>query len=665
MVCPSRYFGAAAIRRTVLIAATGLAVAAALGARPAWAQQRPPAIDFGPYLDRHATRWYVPVLGGAGGSTVSLSVANTGYGPTDLAVVALPTGGRAGCATTAPTALAVRCVRALAVRQTVHIDLPVAGDAQLLVYSLAPASVDGCGRLADLAAGSATVAAWEQAVWLAGPGQPVAVTGRASAGDNVIGLAPVATTGLSTAFKAAPGGAGRRGALSQALPYAPASGAQVAIANVDGACARVDARIGGTVAPPACTPPRTATFELAPLAVGPVAAGGAPAGVRAVWASAAEETVGSVAWQDGDGWAAYPSLGPRETENHAGRLAFPVAMAGLANERSELWVSNLHPTATAQIDINMWDANGNLLRFHGDSDGICAGGTKRYDLAAIAGEVPPLGGADVPPERQGPRYLSLRVESKNLSLATAPPIAGVVILRGDEGVEAVAGMSLPLLLSRPSGRQVGGATQRPRGEARTVTVVPGVMHQFGPDRRTTTIAVTLIGETRVENAAAADIYDEDGALVIAGVGVRAGATTGYLDLGRPLRAPGGGSDAPAQGFRLPAGFRGTVVLRSPQGRAATFGAVAIHRPTLMGGRPAPAPASGESVSVEVGSIVPVFSDPNAPTATPFPTRPPATPTGAASTPPTASATPRGEATPTAAPAATVRLWLPRLLRTGP
>lgn len=647
---------------TAVCALSALA-AAALGAHTAGAQPRPQP-DFGPYLNRYATRWVVPAHGAGGAAaTASFAIANTGYAATDVTLVVVPAGGRADCAAALPRPAAVRCLRAVAAKTTVEVALPVVGDAHVYVYSLAAAG-DGCGAVDGVVSGATTIAAWEAAAWLAAPGQPIAVTGRLDAGGDVIGLAPVATTGLAALLGGAAGG-GRRTSLSQALAFAPATGAQALLANVDDGCARVDARLGSAAAPPDCAAPRMASFELAPFVAAPVAAGGSPAGVRAVWAAAAEETVASVGWRDADGWAAYPSIGARETENHAGRLVFPVAMAGLANERTELWVSNQHPTATAQIDINMWDANGNLLRFHGDAEGICAGGTKRYDLAAIAGEVPPLGGADVPPERQGPRYLSLRVESKNLTLPVAPPISGAVVVRGDEGVEALPGLSMPLILSRPSGRQVagGGGAQRPRGEARTVTVVPGVMHQFGPERRTTTLAVTLIGETRVENAAAADIYDLAGNLVIAGVGVRAGAVTGFLDLGRPMRNPGGGD---AQPFRLPAGFIGTVVLRSPQGRAATYGAVAITRPTLPGGRPAPAPASGESFTVQMGSVVPVFADPNAPTATPFPTRPmaTATPSGGAPTAPPATATAAVEATPTGSVAA-ARLWLPRLLRSAP
>ena len=662
-----------ALRAPLLVAGLmcGLGLAAlGMGARTAVAQ-RPVPLDFGPYLNRYGTRHVVRIPAGGPGASAVIEVTNAGWIPTDAAVVVIAAGGRADCGTAPPRPVTVRCLPAIAPKTSVRVEIPAGESSNVFVYSVVPGQTAGCGALDDVGGGGTLLSAWEAASWRAAPGEPLAVGGIATSGADSLGLSAAATTGLGELFRSQPGGAagGRRPTiLPQALAYAPTTGAQTTLTNVDMNCARVDARSAGNVTVPVCGPLRQTTIEIAPFAAAPVGPLNGQQGQRAVWAAAVEETVLGASWHEGEGWASYDAVGPRELDVNGGKLAFPLAMAGLTNERSVLWVSNLHPTATAQIDINMWDSNGNILRFHGDAEGICPGGSKAYDIAALAGEIPPFGGADAPPERQEPRFLALRVDSKSASLPTAPPIAGVVILHGDEGTEAVPGLGLPLILSRVSGRQLqatGAGGERPRGEARSVTVLSGVMNQYGPDRRTTTIAVTLIGETRVENAASADIYDAEGKLLIANVGVRASSTTGFLDLSKPMRLPGAGmATPPAQPFRLPVGFIGTVVLRSQQGRGATFGAVAITRAMLPNGRPAPAPAAGEAFTVSMGSIVPLFVDPTAPTRTPFPTTRPtvaatATAPGEPTAPPTApptvepTSTPQGDAVST--------LWLPRVL----
>ncbi|MCC7019418.1 MAG: hypothetical protein IT332_06675 [Ardenticatenales bacterium] len=655
-----------ALRAPLLVAGLmcGLGLAAlGMGARTAIAQ-RPVPLDFGPYLNRYGTRHVVHIPAGGPGASAVLEVTNAGWIPTDAAVVVLATGGRADCGTVPPKPVSVRCLPAIAPKTSVRVEIPADVSSNVFVYSIVPGRTAGCGSLDDVGSGGTLLSAWEAAGWKAAPGEPLAVGGIATSGADSVGLSGAATTGLGELFRSQPGGGagGRRPTiLAQSLAYAPTTGAQTTLTNVDATCARVDARSAGNVTVPTCGPVRQTTIELAPFVAAPVGPLNGQQGQRAVWAAAVEETVLGASWHESDGWASYDAVGPRELDVQGGKLAFPLAMAGLTNERSVLWVSNLHPTATAQIDINMWDSNGNILRFHGDAEGICPGGAKAYDIAALAGEIPPLGGADVPPERQGPRFLALRVDSKSASLPTAPPIAGVVILQGDEGTEAVPGLGLPLILSRISGRQLQAGGDRPRGEARSITVLSGVMNQYGPERRTTTIAVTLIGETRAENAASADIYDAEGKLLIANVGVRASSTTGFFDLSKPMRLPGAGmATPPAQPFRLPVGFIGTVVLRSQQGRGATFGAVAITRAMLPNGRPAPAPATGEAFTVSMGSIVPLFIDPTAPTRTPFPTTRPTAPT-TPTTPGEPTALPTVEPTSTPRSDAVAKLWLPRVL----
>ncbi|MEO8084828.1 MAG: hypothetical protein ABI780_13475, partial [Ardenticatenales bacterium] len=626
---PSSIVPRATLRAAVLVAAG--AIALAFGTLRASAQRPAAPPDFGPYLNRYGTRWVVavPSLGGQR-PTASLHIANTGWLPTDVAVAVFSAGGRADCAAPVPSPQRVQCIRALMPKASIDVDVEVAGDENVFVYSLASGAEAGCGAIDGLMNGPQTIATWESATWKAHPGEPIAVVGAAQAGDLSVGLTAIASTGLSELFNALPGGNGARRiqAIPQVLAYAPASGGQTLLTNADAECARVDVRSGVEGSAPSCTLPAPSTLSVAPYVAVPLPPAGGQTGSRVVAAYAAGETIGSASWREDEGWGAYSAVGLRELQTYGSVLAFPLAMAGLTHERSELWVTNLNPTATAQIDINMWDGNGALLRFHGDAEGICPGGTKRYDIASMAGDIPPVGGTDVPIERQGVKFLSLRVASKNLALATAPQIAGAIILRGDEGVEAVPGMALPLILSRPSGRQITEGGQRPRGEAMSVTVIPNVMNQYGPEHRTTTIAVTLIGNPNAENGAVADIYDAAGALVVSGIAVRGATSTAYLDLSRPMRALGGQADPPTQPFRLPAGFVGTVVLRASQGRGATFGAVAITRPTQPNGKPMPAPASGEAFDVRIGSIVPLFVDPTVPTRTPLPARP--TPTATVS-----------------------------------
>jgi len=625
-------------------------VLAGLCAPPA-AAQRPPAIDpaaVEAMIARYATRHVVTALAipGAAHTTASLRVSNAGWVPANVIAVGLASPPVApGCEAGPSRVVAVTCLTGLSALASADL-AALEGADRALVYSIAGDAAAACAHADALRSGQLTLAAFDADVWAASPGAPLAVAARlaSAAGDTARSGVPV--TGLVAL------GLGRPNAsLPAAAPFVPPASA-VRLVNVGAECARITVRAGRAGDEGPCQLPQPSALEIAPQqAFDLEPAGNAPV----VGYGARGEVVSSVAWADAGGAATYDGQ-PQGAEG-AGILAFPVAVTPLTNPRAELWVTNQAPTATTQIALLMWDGNLAQHRIYNDPEPLCPGATRRYDIVALAGTIPPTRNRA---GTEGPPVLSVRVESLNAEVATAPPIAGVMVVGGDEGMEAYSGvqntteMALAGRFLRQRQDQPGGLV----GYAPT-NVVPNVMFRHGPDQLTTFLAIQALGiGGGAENQAVIDLYDSGGALVLAGARAQMGAGPGaVVDLGRI--GPRAGSDR-----GLPPGFFGTAVVRGAQGRGA-LGVVAFTRPLRAAG----APAAGDALTVLVAPPLLRGPDPNAPTPSPVPTRPTRMPTEPVSPTPggDATATPAlrltptpdgGEPTPTARWDAVARIVLP-------
>ena len=666
-------------RRALFIATLAIAIAIvaawALGGAAPLAAQRP-----GPgggaleqVFRRYATRLVIPVLDGGnrgslgnkGDASNVLKLVTVGWKPTSVLIVEIadspPT---LNCVAAIPTTRFGK-ISCLTLAPFTPLDVKLGLEAgHVLVYSLSPAGiVDACTSFGTVKNGSRTLEAWEQETWNMSPGDSIAATLFASTADAVTSL-PARVTGVNIGASTDRGGqfpaAPTRG---QALPSVwSGTGTRVDLFNGGVACATVRSRwVAANLEQ--CAPAPSGETMVPALASAdlPVSGDGA------VGLTAPIDVVTSVDHFDASGWLSYSGI-QSGTADGSGQLAFPLAVADFPNLNSELWVTNQHPTATAQIDILMWDGNGKL-KVHKDTLPLCPGGVRMFDVQKIAGTIDPtrIGRGTT----EGPPMLALRVESTNRELPAAPPISGLMILRSDWGVTAYPAMSAQPELQQM--QQLG----RVRG-LQPYTIVPNVKINAGSPARSTLLAAQNLTEPATP-ALSMDFYDQTGRLVVANVDVQVGGQglvgSAFIDLGRMA----GRRDGPP----IPATFEGFVVVRGQQAYG-LLGVVAVEVPHLAASGPPPAPGKDTFVSW-TGITLPRWVNPDAPTVTPgatvvrptpgagtgTPMRPtpgvgtgtPMRPTPARMTPtPTAT---RDEATPTPGRAdQPVRLLLPALLN-GP
>jgi hypothetical protein len=407
------------------------------------------------------------------------------------------------------------------------------------------------------------------------------------------------------------------------LPAVPAAGAgRAVLLTVRDGCDPVRLRSGGAASADGCLAPTVADHQVGAYGLLELPQAGAVGAVQ----STGRAEVAAVA--EGRGAAGWWSYGPAVESDASGQLAFPVAIA--PDLRPELWITNQHPTATTQISLVMFDGNRETHRLYDDPSPLCPGATRSYDVAELAGEVPPTSGRG----GSGPPMLSLRAQSFNPALGNAaPPIAGAMVLSSSVGSTAYAGFSQSPVV-------VLGRALRGLRDVQLRTYVP-VRRSAGEPALTTLLAITAYGTGPNENQFYIDVYDRDGALLAGEIGgaLQGGAAT-FFDLGT-ARLP------------LPASFEGFAAVRGVQG----YGQLAV----LAVDRPAQADRPGESVTGDrlvsrPGLLLPRVADPSVPTPT---TRPTLATTPTSGTPPVRPTRP-AEATATTAAHTPAPLYLPHL-----
>ncbi len=626
------------------------------GAGPAAAQRATPMPTPDPQtlLRRYGTRFSLPMVDapGGGSATVALDVASSGWRTTDVLVVELDATRAAGCDTPFDAARIKRvtCVRGIGRLHAATV--PLAGAAEsAIVYSLDPAKVaDACATFDAVRTGRQTMAAWEQQVWMQGHGEPIAVKVAAQTADAMTALS--GQTSLATGRPGAMRDAGR---VIRSLPvlWAGGAGGRARLLNPSAQCLAANAAVGGSGPDGGCgpradhrlaVPPHGAVSVPAPAAA--VAVGSLTLGAAAQQPSGnVQDAAAAADVLDARGWMSINDASMTAASQYG--PAFPIAVAPFPGLTSELWVTNNHVTATVNVALVMFSGNLAVHATHNDPVPLCPGGTRRYDVQAIAGEIPPT-----QPRENGPvgaPLLSLRIEATSPQLPTFPPVSGVMVLRGDHGVTAYTGLAAPPELQALRGRPGAGGV-----DVAPVTVIPNVKKLAGDARLSTYIGAMVLGNPQAENGIAVDFYDADGKPVVVGFQRALGnGPAAMFDL-REVVARGRDGTA----MRLPDGFVGTAVVRGGQNRG-MLGVVAIDRPgdpvrpdapRPLADGPAQAPAT-DRMSSHTGVILPQWPDPDVPTPTPLPTRVPSTPTPTGPPPtqvPTAvapSATP--EVTPTA------------------
>ena len=581
---------------------------------------------------RYAARHVIPALSPPTGASASgeLRVTNAGWLTTTVAILELGAPpAQDGCQSPVAPVVGARCLDAVG-PLSVESVAPRPEATSVWIYSLDPArSARACQALTQLDSASEHEA-WARDHWWPSPGEPLATVwvGTAAAGR-------AASSGLpATGVREILGGVG--GPQAAVLPYVGPEG-RAHWVNAESDCLGVTARSGEGQADAACPPLARLDAELPPLAVrDPLALVDTTA--TALAGQGRGELLAVADLLDGGGWSSYSAGSARRSVAlDRASTAFPVVISPLGESEAELWVTNQHVTRTARITLLMWDGNQDPIVPHIDPVVLCAGASRRYDIRALAGDIPPTNA-----NRRGdvnvrqPPYLSLRVESVSEDGSVFLPVAAMVRLSGVEGTGAYGGLNLPLL-SAASVLRGDGAV---RGTPPMVTIVPDVHIGYGPRRISTFLAtMTIAPSANAERQALVDLYDEHGRRVAESLRISMGSGPGgFLDLALV------GSRL---GDRFPGGFRGTAVVRGSLNRGA-IGVVALNRPA---GTDAPPPLS-DDVTVHPGIVVARGPDPSVPTATPRPTRLPPSPTPG-----------RGRGTPTAEPspvAPFAPLYLPYL-----
>lgn len=602
------------MKRLILVlcasAIAGFAAGLLLDRTPALAQRLP--FDAAESVARHGRRYVVPsiIAPGAAGAAGTLRITNHGFRPTNLAIVQLAAAAASPpetCGSGAGEIVGVRCVPAIAMNATAEVDLTGMDGGALIIYSLDPNASRACGELSALPDGALTLAEWEAASWHAALGERIAVAVDLVDGGDRAAMAGIASSGLDSQLR-----------NLDPFGYAAvvprwSSDTALSVVSVAGECAPVRAVSAPESAEGACPPATSTDFELPPFSTSRLTADAGPA--RGLALLSRSEIIAATDRRSAGGWASAsaPVLTGGAT---SGQIAFPVAVGPVTDARTTLWVTNQHVTATAQIDLLMWDGNGSLRVPFADPTPLCAGSTRAYDINAIAGEIPPTTGRG---DAAGPPLLSLRVESTGYGIETAPPIGAQLEIESPSGTAAYAGLSYPTILGIAARLGAGGDRPITRGFARGITIVPGVMVNFGPERRSTMLAIQVLNSNAMaERQARIDLYDLSGALVVADVRVPLGiGPAGFLDLS---------TIAGRLGDSARAGFLGTAVVRGGQNQG-TLGVVALTRQTAPSDRGG-STIEGDQLTLAQGSIVLFETDPSIPTPTPLPTRagPTATPT---------------------------------------
>jgi len=656
----------------VLMVATmgvGFAIGFAPGASPPVTAQRPmptqsPA-DVEAALRRHGTRHSLAAVDAPDGAPVKtvLHVTNFGWKPTDILVVELSGSGATAC----PGEFQPSRVKGVTCRGGVtrlaSVEIPLgAGSQSALVYSLDPAKVpDACASFQAVRSGRTAPAAWEQTVWAQGLGEPIAVQAIAEADSGV-----TAHDGQTSLYVNRPaGGAVRDPRITKALPmvWADARSSRVRVMNAAAQCLDTEIGIGGDAMREPCPARRSQrasvpAFDTADLSL---EFGSAEVGTLTMappnQLPQAQLDVNAVVERlDDSGWVSFGGVNHTAAGNDGG-LAFPLAVSALPNQRSELWVTNQHVTATAEINLLMFDGNQQVHRNYNDPVPLCPGGTRRYDILALAGDIPATrpgrGGG-----QEGAPLLALRVQGSNAALPTFLPLAGVMVLSSDVGVTAYSGLGLAQDIAGALRGRLGGVDNA----YRTAAVIPFAKKTVGDKRMTTAFGVMMVAGIQGENVFTVDVYDAAGRPVVQGFARQMGSSTGgFFDMRDVVVRRDGNMPA-----RLPDGFVGTVVIHGQQNRG-MVGVVAIDRPVdaarpgmPLAGQDAPAQTTRrDELYSRSGNLLIQWPDPSAPTPTNAPTlRPSPTATATGEITPTPPMNTPARPTPTTSDRVWRKLWLP-------
>lgn len=615
-----------------LLLALAFAAALAAGLRqeaaPALAQRVPPGGLDEATLRQYGTRHVLPLLGGTG-QRGFLKVTNIGWKATQVLVVELAASGSLRCevGTEASRIKAVTCLKDLGRWQTGELALS-GQDTAALVYSLDAAAVpDACQAFQAVRSGQTPLGNWEREVQAAQKGEPIAVLavdqkgahrltslGQALFVGNLVGQRTEQVRGLS----------GVAGA---------ASGQRLRVFNSGANCNPATLRLGPQA--PKAADCRTDPGQSLDLGgydardLRPTLAGGAGGLTVARTARnlppASDLALGLEVLEAKGG---YRLSAPPSVATAGGPLAFPMAVGPMTEQASELLITNLHVTATARIALTMYDGNGNVHRLYNDPEELCAGATRRYDIQALAGEIPSTTGRGGGQPR--PPYLSLRAEATSAQLPDFVPLAGTMSIRSAEGVVAYAGQYLPA--EQPLFRS---RIDRVDGNGSLVAVVPDIKKNWGPDQLSTYLAIMNLQAPHPENIVSIDFYDESGTLVLAGV-ERPLTPVAFLDTQEAIKRPGavgGATPTPGPIESLPDGFRGTALVRGQRIPGTLFMVLAIeHRTTTPPGPRTPLMLAAP-LSVSGSVLLPSWPDPSLPTPTTRPrvTNTPGGPTAAPGT----------------------------------
>jgi len=588
---------------------------------PVRAQRNPPGGLDEATLRSYGTRHLLPLAGGTGKPGI-LRVTNVGWTPTHLIAVELAPSGSPRCdvGTESTRIKAVTCHKSLSRWATVELALS-GQDASVIVYSLDAAQVpDPCAAFQAVRSGQTTLAAWERETQAAKRGEPVAVLLADQQGTQRLTL--VGQTGLPSAVL------GQRLDLLRGLAAVPSAGQgqRLRVFNGGANCNPATLRLGmANDKASDCRPAQAQNLDVGGYDARDLrpSLGGQPGGLMLSRSArdkppATDLSVGLEATDPKGGYRLAASMSQAAL---GAPVAFPLAVGPMTEQSSELFITNLHITATVKVALTMYDGNGAVQRLYNDPEALCAGATRRYDIQALAGTIPPTTGRGGGQQR--PPYLSLRAEATSADLPDFAPLAGTMVIHSAEGVIAYAGMTLP-----PEGQVYRPRIDRVDGNSALVAVVPDVKKNFGPDKVSTYLSIMNLQAPHPENIVTIDFYDETGKLVLSGV-ERAINPVAFLDTQEAIKRGlnnGGATATPGPVEALPDGFRGTALVRGQRIPGTLLGVVAIeHRTTGAVGPRSPLMLSGP-LSVSGSVLLPSWPDPSLPTPTARP-RVTATPGG--------------------------------------
>jgi hypothetical protein len=546
-------------------------------------------------LKRYGTKLALPMVPGTGAAgSASLALTNVGWEPTGVLVVALGAAPPGGCPTTQSAPIVAHSCQALVPPLAVNqLALPGSGARSALVYTLkGSTAAASCAAFEAVAAGTGTLADWEKTAWT--PGEAVAALLTAQDGSAATGFTAepsASNAGIANAGGDRPGRPGGAGSFVLPSVWPGSAGGHAMLMNVVTNCLTVNGRVGLGMTD-SCSTPQTLQAQLPPLSSGMLSLPDQANGPAAFAGQFQGEVIPAASRQNASGWLSYSGA---SASNQVGGVAFPLAIGPVPSTQAELLVTNMNVTATANVELVMFDGNRGLHKLYTDPVPLCAAGTRAYDITALAGEIPATmpgrGGA------AGPPMLSLRLQGTTSQLPQAPLLAGVMVMQNAYGG-----------LANSAATNVMQALRRQNQYIESWTVVPGVKKKAGPDRRSTLLAIQVIGNPQAENQALVDFYDAAGTKVNTqdlAVGLGDGPA-GFVDL----------ANLPPR-LQVPDGFVGTAVVRGQQNRG-TLTVVALER--------AEAAPAGDTLVSWTGVILPRFPNPNAPTVTPSPTRDPSLPT---------------------------------------